>query len=86
MSDRYTRKDAEGAFLRLCAVCNKQPATDYADKGAWALDYAPVYGGYAVRELMDGGGAAEPFGSTRRSARDFCYTVNFAIRAIEQAS
>lgn len=84
MSDKYTRKDAELAFGRLCEVLGKRPATAYNDVGAWTLDYNPIYGGAVVEEVInDGGGITQPLGSTRCTPREFCLRVNFLIRALE---
>lgn len=51
--------------------------------GAWVLDYAAPYGGYVIHEMAnEGGGVSTPFGSRRRSARDFCMVVEFALTAL----
>lgn len=85
MSDRYTRRDAIAAFNRLMQATGHRPATGYKDVGGWVLDYNGIYGGYVIHEMLNENGAvSEPFGTMRRSARDFCSTVNFACRAIEQ--
>ena len=48
------------------------------------LDYNGIYGGYVVEEIHNENGAiSHPFGYMRRSARDFCDTVNFALRAMD---
>lgn len=80
--DRYTRKDAEAAFDRLCAMLGKRRASSYDDKGAWQLDYNPVYGGYVVHELLDHGGVTEPLGSERVSARELVKRVWFLTAAL----
>jgi len=54
-----------------------------AHVGAWMLDYASGYGGFMVHEMgNEGGGVSTPFGHTRRSARDFCDAVRFAMDAL----
>jgi hypothetical protein len=84
MSDRYTRKDAESAFVRLREVCGKRHAESYGDVGGWRLDYNGVYGGFVVEEIVnEGGGITHPLGEGRRRARDFVDAVRFATRVIE---
>lgn len=85
MTERYTRKDAERAFKLLCETTGHRVATQWDDVGAWQLDYAACYGGYVVHEVLDHG-IREPMGSRRRPAREFCSTVNFAVRAFESAA
>ena len=83
--DRYTRKDAEAAFDRLCQATGHRRATAWDDHGAWTLDYAACYGGFVVEEILsDSGGVTQPFGSRRHSAREFCQMVRFAIDAMSQ--
>lgn len=53
-------------------VCHKRDLI-----GAWSLDYAACYGGWTVTELMDKGGAGNPLGSQRVSARSFCDLIYF---------
>lgn len=51
--------------------------------GAWSLDYNPVYGGFVIEEMHNaGGGVSQPFGSMRRTAREFCDAVYFAENAL----
>lgn len=83
MSDRYTRKDAEKALDRLANACGR---TVGYGPGEWHLDYNAIYGGCAVREMMPtGSGERDPFGSMRRSPRDFCDAVRFALDALSVA-
>lgn len=83
-ADRYTRRDAQAAFERLMAACGARPAASYDDVGGWTLDYAACYGGYVVQAIFNERGAiAQPFGWSRRSARDFCRAVGFAVAAVE---
>lgn len=51
--------------------------------GGWALDYNPIYGGCVVEEIAPDGHTwvSQPFGSTRRSPREFCQMVNDVLRA-----
>ncbi len=85
-SERYTRKDAEACFKRLCETLDKRIATSYNDVGAWSLDHNATYGGYVVDEITtDGGGISKPLGDRRRPAREFCEAVWFALRVLENA-
>lgn len=87
MSERYTRKDAEAAFRRLCKVTGHQESLTYSDHraGDWVLDYTGCYGGFVIEEYLDTdtGRITHPLGSERRTTREFCDAVRFAIRAIE---
>lgn len=84
MAERYTKRDAMAAFSRLLVACGKREATSYSDVGGWQLDHNGIYGGYVVEEIHNEHGAiSHPFGSMRRSARDFCDAVNFALRAMD---
>lgn len=97
MSERYTKKDAEKAFERLCELmgvkANPQlvKRTDghgymYQEDG-WRLDYAACYGGYVVASLSEGTtGEGRPFGDYRRSARDLWQMVWDITRAFELRS
>ncbi len=80
---RTTRKQVESAFAYFCKAMGKRVATHYKDHGAWSLSYAPVYGGYAIREHLASGGEGEPMGSTRYPAGVFFQTLWFATRALE---
>jgi hypothetical protein len=86
-ADRYTRRDAERAFGRLCEFTGHRVAASYKDVGGWRLDGNATYGGYVVEEIVNEGGAiTHPLGEMRRPARDFCYSVNFAARVIESTN
>jgi hypothetical protein len=80
--DRYTSKNAHARFNELCKVLGKRVATNYKDVGAWFLDYQACYGGYIISEYMAGGGESHPVCNRRMSAREFCETINFAIRCV----
>lgn len=83
--DRYTKKDAEAAFDRLCAATGHSRAEAYNDHGAWSLDYVACYGGFVVEEIDDVScGVSHPMGERRRSAREFVQAVRFAIDAISE--
>lgn len=82
--DRYTYKDAEKCFERLLTALGKRRAKRYNDVGGWTLNYNPIYGGVVIYEIANtGGGVSEPIISNRLTPKEFCYTVNFTIRAIE---
>ena len=84
MSERYTKKDAEAAFLRLLKATGNREAKSYNDVGGWQLDYNGVYGGFVIHEISNEHGAvSEPFSSERRNAREFCDVVRFTLRALE---
>lgn len=80
--DRYTRKDAEAALDRLCAATGRRKANWHGDIGGLQLDYAACYGGFVVHEVVtSGGGVSTPLGDRRMPARQFCESINFALRA-----
>ncbi len=92
MSERFTKKDAERAFERLCELMGTEanPPMVRADTGwayersGWILDCNHTYGGYVVGAVEAGTtGQASPFGTTRRSARDFWQMVWDITRAFE---
>jgi hypothetical protein len=80
--ERYTRKNAEARFTELCKVLGKRIANSHKDVGAWFLDYIPQYGGFIISEYMANGGESHPVCNRRMPAREFCETINFAIRCI----
>ena len=109
MSDRYYRKDADRAMIRLAAALGKPWAddagrvctgpqheaveegrlwetdghTNRACVGAWFID---DYQGVYIAEMgNEGGGQHTPFGHDRRSYRDFCDAVRFALDALHIA-
>lgn len=64
---------------------NYNPSADFSTiPGGWALDYS-AYGGYVVHQIDQRGGTGvyEPFGSRRRSTREFCDAVRFALDALD---
>lgn len=92
--ERYTIKDAERAFERLATVLDKgteqwvkDPERESGSRaviGAWALDYNPIYGGCVITEICNvNGGITHPMGDSRRTPREFCAMVRFAIDAIK---
>jgi len=82
--DRYTRKDAERAFVRLCGMTGHRPARAWNDVGGWLFDWNGTYGGGVVAEVVtDGGGQSHPLGDRRRTAREFCDAVYFAARVLD---
>lgn len=93
--DRYTRKDAEIALKRLGTVMGKQVGNCWfknregkwiSNVGCWNLDYNPIYGGCVVTEIYNEGGAiTHPFGSMRRSPREFYDAIWMTIRGIEMS-
>lgn len=80
---RTTKAQVTRAFEVFCKAMGQRVATSYRDHGAWSLDYAPIYGGYVIREYLASGGEGEPMGSTRVPTAQFCQMLWFATRAIE---
>ena len=80
---RYSEKDAAAAFERLAKLLGKTVTTGGQHEGTWRLDYAPEYGGFEVREF-DGHGEAQPLGSQRMPARQFCEAVWFAEKVLAE--
>jgi hypothetical protein len=64
-------------------VSNFSSATHSTVPGGWHLDVNATYGGCVIHEMGPAGETyiREPFGSTRRTYRDFCDAVNFALNA-----
>ena len=92
MSNRITVKDATRAMERLAHALGKSTGPAYtrdeatgkytANVGVWQLDYAPMYGGVCITELMENGGENRPFGLGRMSPAQFVDCVNFALNVI----
>jgi len=91
MAERYTEKDAVRCAQDLADVLGKDFGkklsdcyTEKAPKvGCWLVNYNPIYGGAVIEEMMERGGRDRPFGDTRRSPREFCDAVRFAITAVD---
>jgi len=92
MAERYTEKDAVECAQDLAVVLGKdfgKKLSDcYTEKGpkvgCWLLSYNPIYGGAVIEDIISEGGARDrPFGDTRRSPREFCDAVRFAITAVD---
>ena len=78
---RVTKSDLKGMFKRLVRAMGK-----LEDAGEWkgvVLDYAPIYGGYLIKELCPLTGWSHPFGSTRRTAREMYYSMSMTAQALE---
>jgi len=85
---RYTEKDARECAKRLADFLGKQFENCWEDRkakiGCWKLDCNPIYGGCEIEEIINEAGAVTlPFGENRLPPREFCQTINFAIKAIE---
>ncbi len=77
MTPRYTKKDAQAAFERLCAILGERPAGSAYDHGAWQLDYASQYGGYQIERIDDETlGVSLPLGARRFSAQGLWWFVH----------
>jgi hypothetical protein len=60
-------------------------AESWNDTGAWTLDYAKVYGGFVIQEIINDGGAREvPLGDQRYTATELAEQMRFALRWLEQ--
>jgi hypothetical protein len=90
MADRITKEDITKAFkwwadaygFRLSRGWN--PKTRKNDPG-FALDYAPIYGGYNIVELSsENTGESQPFGGMRYSPRDLYNMLMFAERSVQR--
>ena len=62
---------------------NREGSDNRCFVGAWVLDHNSVYGGYVVEQMEnEHGGISHPLGSGRKSAREFCDAVRFALDAL----
>lgn len=92
--DRYTRKDAERAYIRLRDALGKKENVWTREGnenrpvvGGWNLDWNPTYGGGVVEEICnENGGVNMPLGYQRRNAREFVAAVQFALDVLRVAS
>ena len=81
--NKYTFKDAEQCFENLLRTLGRRRARSYNDVGGWGLDYNPTYGGVVIEEIgNEHGGITQPLNTTRLTPREFCQSVNFAIRVL----
>lgn len=81
---RTTKAQVSKAFAAMCHVLGKEIAMAYNDVGAWRLDYAPIYGGYNVEEIMsESGGVRHPLGDQRMAAGEAWRAYWLVVRAIE---
>ncbi len=87
---RTTRREIDGlvAILanRLGRPSQKNDGLGYVDAtgyhvrvGALFADYAPVYGGYSLREIVNEGGGEHEW-LTRRPAREFADTLRAMLK------
>jgi len=78
MSDRVTRKHVENVFAQLVKRMTEHGAA--AGEGHhYALNYSS-YGGYEIVIVEEPNGAqSNPFGHTRRNAREMVSTMRFAL-------
>ncbi len=73
-----TRAKIDQLFAELCGLIGKRVAKDSKDKGAWALNYYALAGGYQIIEHAKGGGESTPFGEGRYKATEFATMLRFA--------
>jgi len=94
MTDRYTRKEANGCAERLAKIVGKQfgnchvkdPSTESGWRwieGCWTTDYNTTYGGIKMVEIMERGAQSDILGERRRSPREFCEAVWFAEKVLD---
>jgi hypothetical protein len=93
MADRYTAKDAERCAKQLADAlkvpfggCWKRTKGGSSKSiiGCWKMDYSAIWGGAVIEEIVnEGGGITHPFSSTRRSPREFCKTIHFAMQVMD---
>ena len=95
MSERYTIADAERAFKRWLDYTDSRENVwrriedstkpsgfrNVADVGSYELDYAPIYGGCHIAEVVTESGGVHPLGE-RVTPRVFCLMIAFAARTI----
>lgn len=88
--ERTTKAEVLAVFNRLCINAGRlnleTTSLPYADPrrvGGWYLDYAAVYGGYAIAQRSASGGISMPFGHERLPAREFVSAMHYAIKALE---
>ena len=85
MTHRATKTEVNEVFKLFCKAIGKRVAATWNDVGAWTLDYAKEYGGYAIQEIIDSRGAREtPLGDQRYTATDLVERMRFALRWLEQ--
>lgn len=78
---RYTKKEIQCVFESLCKIMGKTPGYKV---GNWCLDYAPLYGGYVIEEILEKGGIQHPFSSDRRSGSEMYLSMTMVIRAMQE--
>ena len=55
-----------------------------AEIGCWDIDDNSTYGGSVIEEMTnESGGVKDPFGSRRRTPKNFCDATRFAEDAID---
>jgi len=85
MTYRATSTELNEVFNLFCEAIGKRVADTYDDTGAWTLDYAKEYGGYAIQEIINDRGAKEmPLGDQRYSATELVERMRFSLRWLEQ--
>lgn len=81
---RTKRAELDTLLGYLCAKVGKPHGHV---PGGWFIDYAPIYGGYEVRELGVGNtGQSHPFSSGRMPAREMADCLRFALDAVYWAT
>lgn len=84
MPDRYSQRDIKEIFKRFMSVVGARPAQHYGDVGGWQLNYAPIYGGYNIEEIMNSaGGITHPIWEGRMKPSQLVEAMLFTMRTIE---
>lgn len=78
---KYTKKDVEGMFKRLCTALNKR--IDAGSYNGLSLDYISCYGGYVIVEYDPVGGESHPFGLNRRNIREMYLSMLMTTQMLE---
>ena len=72
---RYTKKDVQGMFGRLCRLISDEKL---------GLDYNSVYGGYVIVKYQENGGESHPYASLRRNAKEMYLSLYMTVCVLEK--
>lgn len=93
---RTTKREVEAVFARFCEAVGVPQGGEFDRESrtmsrGWALDHAPLYGGWSIVGYGQGTSETHPlgigsiFGMPRMPAGEFVRAMHFAIRALEHA-
>jgi hypothetical protein len=80
MSERTTRVQVDGIFVRFVKAIGGRVATSYEDIGAYSLEKSGNK--YRVIQFHEHGGEGNPFGFRMRPADEMWHTLDFALMAL----